>query len=129
MTDTSALTTGTTHPAGTYTYRPRGTGLNWIPCFICGSLPADGKCQTDMAAFVANREDGLAICKLYTKAGLTATLDYRDFEPNWVQVKVGACTQHEANLTLLQTLVGTHDGTINAAILKTAKLGGIQPKQ
>ena len=60
-----------------------------------------------MAAFVDSKEAGERIVKMF-KTG--AFLDYRDYEPNWIQVKVGACFSQAPNLQALQFF--TQSGTI-----------------
>lgn len=107
---------------GEETYRPRGVGLNWYPCFVCGYAP-EGGLQTDMAAFVDSRESGQRIVAMFAEAGLTAHLDYRDFEPNWVQVKVGACGEHLPHLHLLQC------GTYLTKKIDKRLIGMIQPRE
>jgi hypothetical protein len=47
-----------------------------------------------MSEFVTSRETGTAIVELFKRCGMTAFLDYRPSEPNWVQVKLGACDKH-----------------------------------
>lgn len=83
-------------------FSPRGVGAGWYSCLICGHEGG----QADMASFVSSRANGLLAVQWFEDAGLTAHLDYRDHEPNWVQVKVGACAKHEGTLTLLENLVG-----------------------
>ncbi len=41
-----------------------------------------------------------------------AKLDYRDFEPNWIQVKVGACDEHVHCLNDLAERCGANHGRI-----------------
>jgi hypothetical protein len=89
---------------GTLFYNPRGIGNNWIPCFVCGKENENGKCQKDMAAFVRGKEQGEKIVALFVSIKLYATLDFRPSEPDWIQVKVGACKDHEPNLMLLYLL-------------------------
>lgn len=88
-------------------FRPRGSGSNWIDCFVCGHKAlydglGEGSCNYDMASFVDSKEDGEAVLKLFESAGcMSVELDYRPHEPNWVQVKVGACFLHQPSLALL----------------------------
>lgn len=91
------------NPEGEF-YGTRGLGLNWHECFVC-QHKSDGA-QADMAAFVADREAGERVVAMFKEAGATAHLDYRPSEPQWVQVKIGACKAHEANLKLLQATCG-----------------------
>jgi|SRR5579863_4592943 len=89
---------------GTLFYNPRGIGNNWIPCFVCGKEGDGGKCQNDMAAYVRGKEQGEKVVGLFASVGLRAKLDFRPLEPDYVQVKIGACKDHEPNLTLLYIL-------------------------
>lgn len=101
-------------------FNTRGIGRNSILCFVCGrgmsyGTPREasevggqdnfyytgGSCQQDMAAFVESQEAGARIVDMFDRK---AYLDYRAFEPNRVQVKVGACKDHEANLMYLGEL-------------------------
>ena len=94
-------------------YHPRGLGVNWHPCYICNQ-GGRTSVQTDMAAFVDNKEAGERIIAMYDRLGLHAVLDYRPTEPNWVQVKVGACKKHTSNLKKLSELC-SDDYKINPA--------------
>ena len=67
-----------------------------------------------MAAFVTDKEAGERVIALYEKWRLHAKLDFRPSEPNWVQVKVGACDKHLPNLEKLTRLC-SEDGKINSA--------------
>ena len=87
-------------------FKSRGTGLDHIKkCFVCG-------CKTSLipniSAFVNSKEDGEVVVSFFREE--SARLDYRDFEPNWIQVKIGACEKHELCLEELTTL--TRHGTI-----------------
>lgn len=88
-------------------YRPRGIGSNWIKCFVCGvargllcedGVYYSGMCQPDMAAHVGSKENGERVVALFRAYGLHVALDYRESEPNWVQVKAGACDKHFRDL-------------------------------
>lgn len=97
-------------------YQARGIGNNSILCFVCGkgddykdepteytpgeNFRYDG-IQSDMAAFVSNKESGERVVALFDGK---ACLDYRPQEPDWVQVKVGACSAHRTNLQYLGRL-------------------------
>jgi hypothetical protein len=110
-------------------YSPRGLGSNWLPCFICNppQVNISGLLKTpepdlkmDMAAFVDSKESGERVVDMFRKAGLVAKLDFRKFEPNWVQVKVGACEKHEPNLKVLLEETKVR-GCIRPAILERVK--------
>jgi hypothetical protein len=70
-------------------FRPRGIGTDWCPgCYVCGV--GEGS-MSNIAAFVDSKEDGEAILAWFDGS---AKLDFRPHEPNWIQVKVGACPNH-----------------------------------
>jgi hypothetical protein len=93
----------------------RGVGLDTTPgCFICGGGRA---MRPNIAAFVASRQDGEAIVRLF---GQGAWLDYRDFEPNWIQVKVGACQIHLGALERLHQIT-KRSRSIDAEAIAAAK--------
>jgi hypothetical protein len=94
-------------------YSPRGIGSNWLPCYICNQGGGD-EVQSDMAAFVDSKSAGERVVAIYEELGLHATLDFRSHEPNWVQVKVGACDKHLSNLEKLTKLC-SEDKTITPA--------------
>lgn len=110
-----------------YLFRPRGIGANWLRCFICGSvnngvLRGDnvhysGACQPDMASFVKDLLEGLLVQALFVDMGLHCYLDYRPSEPNWVQLKLGACDAHAVLLTCLSGRVFDAGNRINREIL------------
>jgi len=82
-----------------YKARPRGIGKNWgLGCYCCKTA-SDDILYNDCAFFVPSRETGKAIEQMF---GVGAWLDYREMEPNWIQVKVGVCDDH---LTCLEKLV------------------------
>ncbi len=97
-------------------YQPRGIGANWLPCYICNEGGKD-RVQADMAAFVRDKEAGERVVAMYSELGLHAKLDFRPYEPNWVQVKVGACRKHELNLEKLMELC-SKDNQIDADKIK-----------
>lgn len=83
-------------------YIPRGIGLNWMSCFVCDG--EDISLKSSMAAFAENKESGEKMVELFKSSGFHAKLDYRDSEPNWVQVKIGACKEHQNMLENLYAL-------------------------
>lgn len=103
-------------------YNPRGPGLNWLPCCVCGDDNA-GHAQPDMAAYVRGKDGGEAVVSLFEEMGLSAKLDYRDFEPTYVQVKIGACEKHKAFLDVLceETRFGSIDPEAIRIALKAAE--------
>ena len=111
-----------------FVFSPRGVGNNWYACFICGHKPQQ-KCQYDMAAFI----DSSLITKVtigdttivdhplrtlfWENDLLIGEIDYREYEPNRVQLKIGACGEHKPNLELLAALC-YGDGRLTEARLR-----------
>jgi len=104
-------------------YKPRGIGTGNIPCYICNSS-ARNKVQPEMAAFVDNKSSGERIIEMFKDQNLQATLDYREHEPKWVQVKLGACKRHLPNLEYLERLSLSMKGSITPQIIgRSVSLG------
>lgn len=100
-------------------FRSRGIGLDRVDCFVCGTRDRDGNGRDhlhNIAAFVRCREAGERVVTMFACG---AHLDYRDFEPDRVQVKVGACDFHLENLRKLNKI--THDGIITPERVHEAK--------
>ncbi len=107
--------------------------MNWLRCFVCGSsngyrIESDGlhyDCagagQPDMASFVGSHANGLRVQALFVEQGFYAFLDWRPREPNWVQLKLGACEKHVRYLSLLADMVGPLDGLIDTAVVTRLK--------
>ncbi len=86
-----------------YAMKPRGVGLDaGCHCFICGENLMRKYCSTNFSSFVNTREEG-ALIVAAIKYG--AWLDYRSFEPSWIQVKTTACKVHEDLLEEFQQLI------------------------
>ncbi len=47
--------------------------------------------MANIAAFVTSKEEGEEVVRWF---GDGAYLDFRPSEPNWIQVKIGACEKH-----------------------------------
>ena len=76
----------------------RGVGIeSGRPCFICGK-----ECFPNFAAFVESKADGENIVKWI---GQGARLDFRDYEPDWIQVKVYSCKEHRPLLSALHDYI------------------------
>jgi len=80
-------------------FAPRGIGTDRVPsCFVCGEVPKECSFH-NIAAFVSSEAEGKEIVQWF---GLPdqdcARLDLRPSEPNWIQVKAGACETHRPNL-------------------------------
>lgn len=96
-------------------FRSRGIGLDICTCFICGTNDRTGKGETylnNIAAYVQCRAAGERIVEMFKRG---ARLDYREYEPDYVQVKIGACNKHLKNLKKLDQL--TKDGVITEEII------------
>jgi hypothetical protein len=83
-------------------FNPRGIRLDKCPCcFVCGAKKrAEGANDylNNIAAFVVSKEEGEEIINWFEQG---ARLDFREWEPDWIQVKVGACNNHYQNLNAL----------------------------
>lgn len=83
-------------------FRSRGIGLDLCPCFVCGTKYRDEENQYiynhNIAAYVQCKAAGERVVAMFPQG---ARLDYREYEPDYVQVKVGACDKHLANLKVL----------------------------
>lgn len=80
-------------------FRPRGVGTDKTPgCFVCGGHHG---LYTNLSGFVDTKPAGERVLKMFKQG---AWLDYRENEPTWIQVKIGACTKHEQNLEKLNKM-------------------------
>lgn len=99
----------------------RGIGMDVTNGCICCNLPRkpDGKALLvhNISFFVESKQDGEEVVSFF--GGQGARLDYRDFEPNWIQAKVGACDAHKPILEALERAIRENDNVINASIVKT----------
>lgn len=94
----------------------RGIGYDRTSgCFVCGG--ADDL-RHNIAAFVSCRAAGERVVAMFVHG---ARLDYREFEPDYVQVKVGACDAHQPNLERLHTLTRDANGVITEATVAQAR--------
>lgn len=91
-------------------FRSRGVGLDQTPgCFICGG---HDDLRNNIAAFVQCKEAGERIVAMFDACRGGARLDYREYEPDRVQVKIGACDTHLDQLRRLHD--ETQDGRITS---------------
>jgi len=97
---------------------PRGIGSNWLACFMCGWNNTSGECLPDMSMYVDNKISGATIVSWFEKLELKAELDFRIYEPNYVQVKIGACVKHLVFLKLLQARIHQAGDLISPDIIK-----------
>jgi hypothetical protein len=103
---------------------PRGIGSDSVPgCFVCGGDPG---LYANLAAHVSNREAGERATAMFTHGARThgARLDYRPSEPDWVQVKIGACPTHLPNLRHLYNLTAT-ENVLTPAKVELARTGSL----
>lgn len=122
-----ALCQAADHKRADIPFRPRGLGSECVPCFMCGK----GGLNTNIAAFVRTKEEGAAVVEMFRINDPTcqqpignrypAWLDYRPHEPNWIQVKIGACQEHSKNLEKLYELTRT-DCLINRNKITEARI-------
>lgn len=93
----------TSSPSSSIRFVSRGIGLeSRLLCFVCGS--ADDSHLNNIYGFIQSQQDG-------QKAShwVRARVDFRDYEPNWIQLKIGACDAHLENLRALNTLTRVSD--------------------
>lgn len=100
-------------------FHSRGIGLERCTCFICGTQDRDGTGRSvlnNISAFVQCKNAGERVVAMFPQG---ARLDYRKFEPDRVQVKIGACDKHLSNLGMLDVL--TRNGIITEAHIAKAR--------
>jgi hypothetical protein len=101
-------------------FSPRGIGMDRVDhCFVCGrEMKGYG---SNIAAFVQCRDAGLRVVELFKG---WAWLDYREREPDYVQVKLGTCEQHLPYLKELRartSVLGRIDENILASVVAGEK--------
>jgi len=102
------------HPEFFYS---RGVGMDHTPgCFICGG---EAGLHANISGFVQCKAAGERVITMFETG---ARLDYRDFEPDYVQVKVGACEKHKGALEALHQKTKCC-GVISEDIIKKAAGG------
>ena len=85
-------------------FRSRGIGSDTCSCFVCGEPPPK-VFFSNISAFVKTKEEGEEIKSWFNGQ---AWLDYRPSEPNWIQLKIGACEKHLPNLEALDKIVSQY---------------------
>jgi len=102
-------------------FRSRGIGLDMVPCcFVCGTKlrePRANAYLNNISAFVASKAEGEEILSWFEQG---ARLDYRENEPNRIQLKIGACNDHVKQLQHLHDITAYY-GRIRQADVVTAK--------
>ncbi len=97
-------------------FSSRGIGFDQTPgCFVCGGT--DGL-RHNIAAFVQCKAAGERVVAMFAHG---ARLDYREHEPDRVQVKVGACDAHKTRLEHLHALTRDANGVITDAMVAQAR--------
>jgi hypothetical protein len=95
-------------------FHSRGIGSEWnLCCFVCGHKES---LLSNISAFTQCKASGERIVGMFQDR---AYLDYREYEPDYVQVKIGACKQHEKNLEKLHDIV--EDGVITDSKIAEAR--------
>lgn len=101
----------------------RGIGMDITPgCLVCGG---ERGLHNNICGFVQNKEAGERVVSMFQSG---AWLDFREHEPDRVQVKIGACKQHLENLKKLEKTVREflksegkyRPGVINENLIKDA---------
>lgn len=112
---------------------PRGVGRNggWAS-LVTGQLVDHGP---DLSLHVKNRVDAYAIVEMVTPIQTEeernsggkrvehldrAKVDYRSFEPDWLQVKLIVEEEHEGVLQRLSTALLYRDGYLDARLIRWA---------
>ncbi|MCF7910828.1 hypothetical protein K9L16_04105 [Candidatus Pacearchaeota archaeon] len=98
-------------------FRSCGIGIDNCSCFICGD--GNERMMNNILAFVKSKSDGEEAISWFDKG---AYLDYRSHEPNWVQVKIGACEQHLPALEKLNKLIFEQYDVLRKRTIKKAKM-------
>lgn len=102
-------------------FSSRGVGMDRTPgCFVCGGGES---MRANISGYVLCKESGERVVAMFDQG---ARLDWREYEPDYVQVKIGACNQHKSNLQRLHDLTrkagGDGKGIITEEIIHTAKV-------
>jgi len=93
----------------------RGIGRDTTPgCFVCGG---ENGLHNNISGFVPCKAAGERVVKMFPHG---ARLDYREGEPDRVQVKIGACNTHLHKLKALHQITTT-SGVITSEDIHMAK--------
>lgn len=94
-------------------FNSRGIGSDYVPADFVTGEPIDGL-AANISGFVRSKEAGEKIVEMFKGR---ARLDYREREPNWIQVKVGVRTENVGALHLLHNLTRTAHDFITPALV------------
>ncbi len=91
-----------------YKFSSRGIGTDCCPgCFACGpETSMESASMANIAAYIRTKEEGEIIVGWFNGR---ARVDFRAHEPNYIQLKVGACEAHLENLEYLRILTDWYD--------------------
>lgn len=87
-------------------------------CFVCGNKRAGH----DLPVFVEPKSEGDNLVGLFNKAiPNCAWVDYRNFEPTYIQVKIHACDAHEHNLESLREIILQSPATVTKCVFEDSR--------
>jgi hypothetical protein len=95
----------------------RGIGSDYVPCYMSDGA-IDNKLRANISGFVNSKEDGQKIVNMF---GGRAFLDYREREPNWIQVKFGVDEEFLPHLKYLEHLIKENGGYITRGLIEKSK--------
>lgn len=95
----------------------RGIGSDYVPCYMSDGA-IDNKLRANISGFVNSKEDGQKIVNMF---GGKAFLDYREREPNWIQVKFGVDEKFLPHLEYLEHLIKENNGYITRSLIEESK--------
>lgn len=108
-------------------FSARGLGMDNSPgCFVCGGEESDDPrfkyrmvMLSNVAGFVRCKAAGERLVEMF--GGKGCWMDYRDFEPDRVQVKIGACEKHKANLEKFARMAEVGERVVTKEIIEEAR--------
>jgi hypothetical protein len=93
-------------------FRSKGIGFDGTAgCFVCSVRNA----RYSLTAFVKCKRAGERVVSMFRRG---ARLDYREYQPDWVQVRIGACEKHREYLKLLHRWTRKADDVITNEMLR-----------
>jgi len=100
-------------------FSSRGVGYDGgACCFVTGAeLPSGGP---NISGFVDFKESGERVVAMFGKKG-GAWLDYREYEPTWIQVKILCCQEQVHCLEKLHDLTTAAGRKITPAMIEEAR--------